>query len=110
MHEVTSYSIIWLVAVLASACRSIRDDDWRDSRHLIASAATSGFVALGIVTFLDYSLGRPRIDWAAGGGVYIGIASLAGALKTEQELAAKALFEKVFPYGRREDEKRPDEK
>jgi len=85
LHEAGPLAIIWLLAVLSAASRAVRDDDYRHTRNLVASCCTGGFIALGIVTILDYSLGGTRVDYNFGRGLYIGIAALAGALRKEQE-------------------------
>jgi len=96
MHETIPYAILWVVAVVASLCRSVRDDDWKFGRNLAGSSATSGFVALGIIALLDYSLGGTGVNFSFGRGLYLGIASLAGALKSEQEALAKVLLQKLW--------------
>lgn len=96
MHEAIPYAILWLVAVVSSACRSIRDDDFKFSRNLFGSALTSGFVALGIIAILDYSLGGTGVDFTFGRGLYLGISSLAGALRSEQEALATFLLKKLW--------------
>lgn len=102
MHETTPYAVLWLVAVVSSACRSLRDDDYKFGRNLVGSALTSGFVSLGIIAILDYCLGGLGIDFTFGHGLYLGISSLAGALRTEQETLAKFLVEKAWTMNRKE--------
>lgn len=95
MHDITPYAIIWIISVCASASSALWDDDYRHYRNFVGRAFTGGFVAIGVVSFLDYSFGRAGVDWTFGNGLYIGVSALAGALAKEYIEFASLILSKL---------------